>query len=292
MNKSFTLIEILVVIVVIGILSSFILVGMSSITNSATIAKGKAFANSLRDSLLMSLVSEWKLNDGTGSSTIVDSWGGKTGTLVNVPVWKTGADCVGGSCLYFDGTGNKYVSTAFSFSAPNYITVEFWIKGSINPSNWQWILDGGQSIPNGSFSIVRPVNANDIQYRYSNGTTCTLNAGYANFFNGYDNKWMHVVIAADYVNNLVKYYRNGILLSPSASMTAPIKPITSFMNFAIYATADYPFIGYFDETRIYSQLVSTFDIQQKYYSGLNRMLVKRNISNNEYAENILNLTTR
>jgi prepilin-type N-terminal cleavage/methylation domain-containing protein len=43
MNKSFTLIEILVVIVVIGVLSAFILVGMSSITSSANIAKSQAF---------------------------------------------------------------------------------------------------------------------------------------------------------------------------------------------------------------------------------------------------------
>jgi len=48
-EKSFTLIEILVVIVVTGILSSFVLVGMSSITNDARIAKVKAFANSVRN---------------------------------------------------------------------------------------------------------------------------------------------------------------------------------------------------------------------------------------------------
>jgi len=73
MSNSFTLIEILVVIVIIGILSAFILVGMSSITNSANIAKGKAFADSTRNSLLGNLKAEIKLDEGTGQN-IGDSW--------------------------------------------------------------------------------------------------------------------------------------------------------------------------------------------------------------------------
>ncbi|MFA6374475.1 MAG: prepilin-type N-terminal cleavage/methylation domain-containing protein, partial [Candidatus Paceibacterota bacterium] len=40
MNKSFTLIEILVVIVIIGILSAFIIVSMAGVSDKATIAKG------------------------------------------------------------------------------------------------------------------------------------------------------------------------------------------------------------------------------------------------------------
>ena len=108
MNKSFTLIEILVVIVVIGIISSFIIVGLSSVSDKANIAKGQAFSNSLRNSLLMNLVSEWKLDEGTGSTTL-DSWGSNTGTLgtstigdAAEPTWTT--DCVSGKCLSFDGT--------------------------------------------------------------------------------------------------------------------------------------------------------------------------------------------
>jgi prepilin-type N-terminal cleavage/methylation domain-containing protein len=57
-ENSFTLIEILVVIVVIGILSSFILIGINSINENARITKIKVFANSLRNSLLTDIVFE------------------------------------------------------------------------------------------------------------------------------------------------------------------------------------------------------------------------------------------
>ena len=82
MSKSFTLIEILVVIVIIGILSAFIIVSMVGVSDKARIAKSQAFANSLRNSLLINLVSEWKLNDGSGT-TASDSWSANTGTLTN-----------------------------------------------------------------------------------------------------------------------------------------------------------------------------------------------------------------
>jgi prepilin-type N-terminal cleavage/methylation domain-containing protein len=63
--SAFTLIELLVVIAIIGILSALIIVGMSSTTQKATIAKAQVFSNSLRNSLMNNLISEWKFN-GSG----------------------------------------------------------------------------------------------------------------------------------------------------------------------------------------------------------------------------------
>ncbi len=84
MSKSFTLIEILVVIVVIGVLSAFILVGMSSISSKANIAKSQVFINSIDNSLLTSRVAYWKLDEGAGTTTS-DSWGVSLGTLGTIP---------------------------------------------------------------------------------------------------------------------------------------------------------------------------------------------------------------
>jgi prepilin-type N-terminal cleavage/methylation domain-containing protein len=130
-EKSFTLIEILVVIVVVGILSSFILVGMSSITSDANIAKGKAFANSLKNSLLMNLVSEWKL-DETSGSTSYDSWSQNNGTVTGATIT---TDCVSGKCLEFDGIDNR-ISYSISFANIKIRTIhgpstlELWFKPS------------------------------------------------------------------------------------------------------------------------------------------------------------------
>jgi prepilin-type N-terminal cleavage/methylation domain-containing protein len=76
LKQAFTLIELLVVIAIIGILSGLIVVSMSGVTQKATIAKAQVFSNSLRNSLMLNLISEWKL-DGNAN----DSWsGGNNGT--------------------------------------------------------------------------------------------------------------------------------------------------------------------------------------------------------------------
>ena len=64
-NKSFTLIELLVVIVIIGILAGVIMISTSFSIDQANITKGKVFANSLRNSLITNLVSEWNLEGPT-----------------------------------------------------------------------------------------------------------------------------------------------------------------------------------------------------------------------------------
>ena len=47
-NKAFTLLELLVVITIIGILSSIVIVSMSGSADSASIAKGKAYAQQVQ----------------------------------------------------------------------------------------------------------------------------------------------------------------------------------------------------------------------------------------------------
>ncbi|MFA5013512.1 MAG: prepilin-type N-terminal cleavage/methylation domain-containing protein [Candidatus Paceibacterota bacterium] len=119
--NAFTLIELLVVIAIIGILSALIVVGMSSATNSARIAKSQVFANSLKNSLMDSLISEWKF-DGTAN----DSWGSNNGLIVGAV---EGSDCISGKCLAFDGND----SVDYTGTIANVQTISYWIKpNSIN----------------------------------------------------------------------------------------------------------------------------------------------------------------
>ncbi|MFA5432383.1 MAG: type II secretion system protein [Candidatus Paceibacterota bacterium] len=129
---AFTLIELLVVIAIIGILSGLIVVSMSGVTQKANIAKAQVFSNSLRNSLMLNIVGEWKFDDlseAKDNASILDSWGAvNSGTLdTNLVVadttdkLKLGTDCVSGKCLYFDGT-NDYVSI------PQNATLDFGTK--------------------------------------------------------------------------------------------------------------------------------------------------------------------
>ena len=282
---AFTLIELLVVIAIIGILSGLIVVSMSGVTQKANIAKYQVFSNSLRNALMLSLVADWKFDEGSGTNT-VDSWGNKNGTFNNSPSWST--SCPSGSCVCFDGTANKYISTSLALNAPNYLTIEFWLK-AVSDASYHWIIDGNQTMA-GSIGIVRYVN--DFQYRYANGTIPNGNSVFANFFQGYDNQWIHVIVSADYVNKVIKFYRNGIYLTTTVSMTTPIKPVTTYTNFGNYQTGSYPLIGCLDGVRIYSELVPAFQIKEQYYVGLNNLLINGGITKEEYLSRINNIANK
>ncbi|MDD5012888.1 MAG: LamG domain-containing protein [Candidatus Pacebacteria bacterium] len=226
-QKSFTLIEILVVIVVIGILSSFILVGMSSITNSANTAKAQAFSSSLKNSLLMNLIAEWKL-DGNAN----DSWGSNNGTINNATT--INFNCVSGSCLSFDSDGDYVtVSHRDEQMITDKITMEAWIKTSVNQTDlypfimskyWRYVISGDQG-------------NNKFRFALSGvGTLITSN-------NLPLNNWNHVVgtYDKDGGSNNIKIYVNG-LLSTQTTMTGSF--LGSVTNDLFIGIADIRTMGF------------------------------------------------
>jgi prepilin-type N-terminal cleavage/methylation domain-containing protein len=119
-KQSFTLVEILVVIVIIGILSSFIFFTINDSVEKASIAKSKMFSESIRNNLLLNLVSEWKL-DGNAN----DSWGSNNGTPTSVS-YEAEANCVSGQCASFGGSTSYILGNASSL-ATNAITVSCFV---------------------------------------------------------------------------------------------------------------------------------------------------------------------
>jgi prepilin-type N-terminal cleavage/methylation domain-containing protein len=145
LKQAFTLIELLVVIAIIGILSGLIVVAMGGVTEKASIAKSQVFSNSLRNSLMLNLVSEWKFDGVTTeraatNADVIDSWGSvNNGTIPAspaIPTIKPESDCVSGSCLSFDG--GDYVShPTISFADLTPYTYLTWVKWvATNPSNF------------------------------------------------------------------------------------------------------------------------------------------------------------
>ena len=144
-KQAFTLIELLVVIAIIGILSGLIVVAMGGMTQKASIAKSQIFSNSLKNSLMLNLVSEWKFDESTtaiNGTTIQDSWSsGYNGTLSSIgdpAVNKVSTDCVSGKCLSFDGV-DDYVDLGAYSSLPN---LQFG-KGSFTIGAWAKTSSGG-----------------------------------------------------------------------------------------------------------------------------------------------------
>jgi|WetSurMetagenome_2_1015567.scaffolds.fasta_scaffold222221_2 prepilin-type N-terminal cleavage/methylation domain-containing protein len=137
-KKAFTLIELLVVIAIVGILSGLIVVSMSGMTQKAVVAKARIFSSSLRNSLMINLVSDWKLDDASGT-VAADTWGTNNGTLTsfadttagygdaNTSGWVSSSNCVFNTCLKFDGTDDRIVfGSATKYSQ---YTIEVWLNG-------------------------------------------------------------------------------------------------------------------------------------------------------------------
>lgn len=177
MNKSFTLIEILVVVVVIGILSSFVLFLSRYIAQQANIAAAQAFSNSVKSALLLNIVAEWKFEGPTpagsnaNNSDALDSWlsnNGDTGT--HQPTVIASSNCVSGKCLQFNGT-TEYVSVPYNnvlnFGAK--IGVFVWIKGLTQTDDKKIISHYDYGNTNRSWSIgTDDINFNKLEVILSN----------------------------------------------------------------------------------------------------------------------------
>ncbi|HOC53867.1 MAG TPA: LamG domain-containing protein [Candidatus Pacearchaeota archaeon] len=290
MSKSFTLIEILIVIVVIGILSSFILVGMNSIASSANIAKSESFSNSLRSSLLMSLVSEWKLDESNGQN-IYDSWNSNSGRLGSTsgvdasdPTWTTNG-CAKGSCLSFDGTDDYVYLNAFGLSGSK-LTFEFWLKNSQQSYHQTILGDGSQSNTVGYIFIYRESGGGNIVFQFADGTSWRTTS--SSFFAGADNILVHLTITADYTNRILKFYKNGIFISEPPISYPMVFPSTSRARYlGAYNSGNFRFNGLIDNVRMYNDIVSSLKIKQNYYSGLNNLIAKGSIDKEEYNNRLI-----
>jgi len=290
-----------VVIVIVGILSAFIIVSMAGVSSKATIAKGQALANSIKNALMADLISEWRL-DGNAD----DFWGTNTGTLIgptHLPVAKSGSDCISGGCYEFDGT-EDYINcgTGSSLDVANAVTVETWIK----------TIAFGTNQYRGMVGRKTGAQVDGCGYQYGLSSTWT-NGNYLQFWahkEGFSDcnssavvsssnpisldKWYYVVGTYDYTTGKQNIYLNGVL-NNSSDKGAGLK-IRSFSNQVLTigrspGGGPWYFNGLIDNVRVYNQAIPSSRIKEQYYSGLNNLLVRGGFDAAEYGQKLGELKT-
>jgi len=293
MEKAFTLIELLVVIAIIGILAGMVTVNMSGATESARIAKGKAFSNSVRSSLLINRVSEWNFDEASGA-TALDSWGSNAGTLVNGPVRKSGADCVSGGCLEFNGTNNYVLSANNVGSSGDFsATISAWVKfNSLNNSGYHSLVSFGQtgSLQGFALSQFTP-DSSVIRVAFFGGGANTGSTVSGAVVTG---QWYHLVATKTpgaIGASTTKLYINGTLQSLTFGTSATPNMADGKLYVGSDAANEYANPSIIDEVRIYNAALTASVVRDQYLAGLDKLLAAGKITQKEYQENLSKLNS-
>jgi prepilin-type N-terminal cleavage/methylation domain-containing protein len=291
-KQAFTLIELLVVIAIIGILSGLIVVAMGGMTEKATIAKAQVFSSSLRNSLMLNLVSEYRF-DGDAS----DSWGGLNGTWSGptganvVANYRPSSECISGQCLNFDGI-DDYVNVPsndlLNLGDGNTGSVEIWVKVDSWPtSEYPSIIKKGTGAgwTSGSYhisfwggAIHYVIYGSASNYNYINANPPSVKM------------WHHYVLTWSGVGGLLKGYIDGVAISVGVAQTVKADLSTS-APLRVGAGNVY-FAGTMDGIRIYNAAIPISQIKEQYYAGLNSLLANGNINTKEYGERINSIAER
>ncbi|MFA5013017.1 MAG: LamG-like jellyroll fold domain-containing protein [Candidatus Paceibacterota bacterium] len=297
--KAFTLIELLVVIAIIGILSALIVVGMSSTTQKATIAKAQVFSNSLRNSLMDNLVSEWKLDGNTNDTWAAlfannGIWSGPTAPNT-VATYGTTSECVSGQCMDFDGVddiidcGNNI---SLSMGTKDH-TVSIWAKFdsaiATGDGNALFRTSGTQLATYGGYLIWRYPSTSRLRIWFSDGTS-----NIDNFLSATGtlvaNTWYNIVVTFDR-DSVIRAYINGQVQPETLNIVALLGNIQnqSPLTIGAYASTYGRHDGKLDEARLFHAITTLSQIHEQYYAGLNRLLANRGVEIAEYQQRIAEL---
>jgi len=276
LRQAFTLIELLVVIAIIGILSGLIVVSMGGVTQKATIAKAQVFSSSLRNSLMLNLIAEYKL-DGNAN----DTWGGHTAGTISGAV--TQASCVQENCYSFDGT-DDFIELVDSpdLRMTTGGTISAWIyPKTIGGSGAGRILDKGTSTSAANGYMIF-INSTISLALYINGGSTTLSSSNALTLN----QWQLITVSFDSSGR--KMYINGVdKISSGGALVALPPDVAGVVNVGNRASAtDRAFNGYIDEIRIYNVVMPISQIKEQYYIGLNKLLSNKGITQEEYISRL------
>jgi prepilin-type N-terminal cleavage/methylation domain-containing protein len=276
LKQAFTLIELLVVIAIIGILSGLIVITMGGATNKATIAKAQVFSNSLRNSLMLDMIAEYKLDSNAN-----DTWGNHTAGTISGAV--TYSSCIQNTCYGFDSV-DDYIELPDSADLRMTTggTISAWIyPETLGEMSWGAIMDKS--------SAAGGINGYAFVLTSNNRVYFTINNGVALISSNDSitlNQWQLVTVTFNSSGR--KIYVNGINKTATGGAQTALPPdvagVSRIGNRAY--TTDITFDGYIDEIRIYNTVVPTSQIKEQYYIGLNKLLANGGITEEEYLSRL------
>jgi len=274
-RKSFTLIELLIVIIIIGLLAGVIMISTSSSIDTANIAKSLVFTKKIDNKLYLNMVSQWDFDNP--SNVYYDFLGKNNGTCTTCPTHAVSEECVKGRCLCFEAD-NTYVLLSQSFVlTQDNSTLDFWFKKT---SSGDTAIFARNNVNTQAFLEFKSTGGlggeTDTNNIYFPTYTATAN----------DYKWHNYVLVLGNADS--KLYVDGVAGSSQAVLTVKTT-LNSIGASSTTAYAQY-LKGYVDEVKVYNKAFSEAQVKANYLAGIKHLFNEGKITKQEYNEKIKGLS--
>jgi len=140
--QGFTIVELLIVIVVIGILAAITIVAYNGVTEKARVSAGKSFAGQVKHRDLADAVGTWTFDECSG--TTLANTGGNAATPSNNVTGTTtfSTETPNGTGCSLSLNGSSYITTVIGLSN-TYYSKSLWFKTASGSSAMNLISDAG-----------------------------------------------------------------------------------------------------------------------------------------------------
>jgi len=265
--RGFTLLELMIVIGIIGILSSVTIVSYKDYSKKARLSNAMQWAKSVHSDLGAYAVGGWSFDNISGNTVYDDSGNGNNGTIYGA----TQVDGVIGKALEFNSSDVVTVNNGPSLNDYQGLTLSAWIKPSID-GGYGGILDKyyySGACHRRQFLLGRwPTNRICFWMGYNDGNAA-VNVCTATDSSLVKDGWMHVLATWSKTSNTMKVYLNGVERATYTSSLNWTTNTTCNLQIGRYnASSAYTFNGLIDGVRIFKEAFTQAQIQQHYAEGL------------------------
>lgn len=284
-NKGFTLIELMVVVSIVGMLSSVILVALQGARDKGKVGAGVTFATHTYRAFGADAYAMWNF-DNSASDGLDDSGNANNLIFSGTPTFASGSNTYSGQgrTLVLNGTSQYGISTNqvslnTSIGGSVNFTLGAWIK-TTNSSNVQPIIVfGGEATGSNAlfgFCISQSGRLDYYQTSFGSNYWCSSSTGTAIA----DGKWHYVAMSYKYSGTgtgRMQLYVDGKIdrsISVDFYNTAIHRGNINVgirsgpANWGIGAGPTHLFSGSIDDANVYSQFLAAEEIQQIYIAGL------------------------
>ena len=265
--KAFTVIELLLVIAIIGLISSIVFVSLKSARKRAQITKALQWSTSLNHLLGAEAAGIWNFDGGSGNTASDLSGYHNDGTIYGAS-WTKETPSEQGYALKFEGGQYVEIGDVKSLQITGDQTIAMWLY----PFAFDARRNPYAKAYGGEGTITQEISGTLTYYYGTCGGNCFPYQGFGMGKSLDLNTWNHVAVVRDLSVGKLYWYKNGELVSQvNASYS---QAATSSLPARIGRGYVSDYYGIIDDVVIYSQALPTSEIQKIYVKGLSCHLVK------------------